>query len=287
MTNERVTPAAGRRVNGGAIVSHGLLIAICLLLMTPLYWLVVTALRPTSELADFPPHLWPDHVAFHNFVDAFSQIPFLLYMKNSAFLALVNVFGSTLSATVVAYGFSKIQWAGRNAFFGILIVTMFLPGVVTMVPTYIIYHDLGWIGTYLPLTVPAFFAGAFNVFLLRQFYRTIPESLSESARIDGASEWRILWQIIVPLSTPAIMAVVIFTFIGNWDDFTGPLIYLQNQAMFTMPIGLFDFIENKGGTLWNQLMAASLMFMVPMLLVFFFGQQAFLKGGIRTSGLKS
>jgi multiple sugar transport system permease protein len=266
-------------------VVYVVLIVVSLTMILPFYWMVVTSLRSDSAIFHFPPNFLLHHAHPINYVHATQQIPFFRYLLNSTMLGVFNVVGSTISCVIVGYGVAKVQWKGRNVVFAVMLSTLFLPGAVTLAPSYIIFHAVHWTGTYLPLIVPPFFATAFNIFLIRQFFRGIPDALIEAAKIDGASHWRILWRIVVPLSWPAIGAVSIFSFVASWDSFLTPLIYLVRSSMFTLPIGLDSFV-NTHGTLWNQLMAAGVMFMVPMLVIFFIGQKAFFGGGIRTSGIK-
>jgi len=276
---------SSREVRMTRLPIYILLIITCGVLLIPFYWMVVTSLRHTSALYHFPPSMLLHHVDLSNYPKALQSIPFFAYLRNSVIISGANVLGALVSSPIVAYAFAKLQWRGRGPIFAVVLATLFLPDTVTLAPTFIIMHDLGWVGTYLPLIVPAFFSTAFNVFLLRQFFRGIPNSLSEAARIDGANHWTILWRILVPLSVPALAAIAIFTFIGTWDSFLVPLIYLTNPSMYTLSIGLYAFVTDRG-TLWNQLMAAGIMFMVPMLIVFFFGQKAFMEGGIRTTGIR-
>lgn len=210
---------------------------------------------------------------------------FPTYLKNTLFLCFMTVVGTVLSSAVAAYGFARIPWRGRNAVFVVALATMMVPFPVVMVPIYCMFRWLGWIGTMRPLWVGSFMAGAFNVFLLRQFFMTIPKDLSDAARIDGCSEWRIFWQIILPLSRPALMVVGLFQFMGTWNDFLGPLIYLTNQQDFTLALGLQFFQSQHGGTEWHYLMAASTLVGLPIILLFFLTQKTFIEG-ISMTGIK-
>jgi len=229
---------------------------------------------------------------WQNFIDAMNKasrpgtgVNFLTYIKNSLVISLLTVLGTLLSCTPVAYGFSKIPWPGRSKVFVLLLSTMMLPFQVTMIPLYIFFTSrLHWGDTILPLVVPAFFANPFFIFLLTQFFRTIPAELSDSARVDGASEFQIFTRIILPLSTPVLATVVVFTFLGTWNDFTGPLLYLTNPQHFTLAIGLQDF-QGQHSVAWNLLMAASVLFTIPIIIAFFFAQRTFIQG-VKTTGLK-
>jgi multiple sugar transport system permease protein len=220
---------------------------------------------------------------FGKAIEAMKMFP--TYLKNTLILCVLTVIGTVCSSTLVAYGFSRIEWPGRDKVFLVVMATMMIPFPVLMVPLFSMFRGLGWIGTLKPLWVPAFFAAAFNVFLLRQFFRTIPKGLSESAKIDGCSELRIFWQIILPLARPAITVVALFQFMTTWNDFLGPLIYLTDQEDFTLALGLQFFQSKNGGTQWHYLMAASTLVVLPVIALFFLAQKTFIEG-ISMSGLK-
>jgi multiple sugar transport system permease protein len=211
-------------------------------------------------------------------------ITFLTYLSNTLLVALLSVIGTLCSSSLVAYGLSRIQWKGRTALFNITLATMMVPFPVLMVPLYGVFRSLGWIGTLLPLWVPTFFGGAFNIFLLRQFFLTIPSELSDAARIDGCSEFGIFWRVILPLARPALSVVALFTFLYSWNDFLGPLIFLTEPQTFTMALGLQQYRSQFGGSEWHLLMAASALLVVPILTLFFFAQKTFIQG-ISTTGM--
>jgi multiple sugar transport system permease protein len=216
--------------------------------------------------------------------DRTKTVTFLTYLSNTLIVALLSVIGTLVSSSLVAYGLSRIQWRGRTTLFNITLATMMVPFPVLMVPLYGVFRSLGWIGTLLPLWVPAFFGGAFNIFLLRQFFLTIPAELSDAARIDGCSEFGIFWRVILPLSRPALSVVALFTFLGAWNDFLGPLIFLTEPQTFTMPLGLQQYRSQFGGSEWHLLMAASALLVMPVILLFFFAQKTFIQG-ISTTGM--
>ncbi len=207
------------------------------------------------------------------------------YLRNTLLLCLLNVIGAVFSSAIVAYGFSRITWRGRDQVFLLVLATMMIPFPVTMVPLYSLFRWMGWIGTLQPLWVGSFLAGAFNIFLLRQFFMTVPQDLSDAARIDGCSEFRVFWQIILPLSRPALAVVALFTFMGTWNDFLGPLIYLSDPHDFTLALGLQFFQSQHGGTEWHYLMAAGLLISLPIILLYFFAQRTFIEG-ISMTGVK-
>jgi len=274
------------------IVVQIALVALSAMFLFPFLWLISTALKPIDETMKEPPVWIPSHIMWGNFIDAVKYghetvgyYPFLVYARNTLVLCALVVSGTVASNAVVAYSFARLKWPGRDFVFSLTLATMMVPFPVLMVPTFGIFRSLDWIGTYRPLWVPAWFGSAFSIFLLRQFFRTIPMELSEAAKIDGCSEVRIFTDIIVPLARPALMVVALFTFMGSWNDFLGPLIYLVDQKTFTLSLGLSAYQTQHGGTPWNLLMAATLLVILPVIIVFFFAQKVFIQG-IATSGLK-
>jgi len=232
-----------------------------------------------------PPQWIPDPFQWGNYADAVKYVDFALYTRNSLFVCVLSVVGTVLSSALAAYGFSRIEWKGRDAFFLLTISTMMIPFPILMVPLYGVFRGLHWIGTLKPLWVPAFFGSAFNIFLLRQFFMGIPKDLSEAARIDGCSELRIWATVILPLAKPALAVVALFQFIYNWNDFLGPVLFLTRQEDYTLALGLQFFQSQNGGTQWHLLMAASTLTALPIFLLFFFAQKTFIRG-IAMSGLK-
>ncbi|MBN1452147.1 MAG: carbohydrate ABC transporter permease [Anaerolineales bacterium] len=229
---------------------------------------------------------------WQNFPDAMERgsrpgigASFWVYFKNSLVIAFFSIVGTLLSNTPVAYAFARLKFPGRDILFVIILATMMLPFQVTMIPIYLFFNDfLGWGNTFLPLIIPTFFANAYDVFLLRQFFRTIPEEMCDAARVDGASEWQIFTRIVLPLSVPVLATVTVFTFLWAWNDFTGPLLFLTSPKNFTMALGLQDF-QSQRTMVWNQLMAAATVFTVPIVIAFFFAQKTFIQG-IKLTGLK-
>lgn len=272
--------------------THVALVLLSLLFITPFLWMVTTALKPVTETMTSPPQWIPSRILWTNFPDAVlygreqvGYIPFLVYAVNTLIVTVLTVVGAVASNTIVAYSFARLKWPGRDAFFALTLATMMVPFPVTMVPTFALFKWLGWVGTFKPLWVPAYLGSAFAIFLLRQFFRTIPTDLSEAAKIDGASEIQIFTDVVLPLARPAVSVIALFAFMGAWNDFLGPLIYLTDQSTFTLSLGLQAYQTQHGGTPWNLLMAASLMVILPIVVVFFFAQKTFVQG-IATSGFK-
>lgn len=266
------------------IISYILLIVGAAIILIPFFWMLSTALKPGYQVFVFPPQWIPSPILWSNFTDAMTALPFALFFRNTMIIEVGVIIGTVLSCSIVAYGFARLNAPGKTVWFIILLSTMMLPGVVTMIPTYILYAKLGWVNTFLPLIVPAWFGSAFYIFLLRQFFMTIPNDYEEAARIDGANTWQILANVILPLSKPALATVAIFTFMGVWNDFMGPLIYLNRQDLYTLALGL-NFFRGQYNVQWNLLMAASLVLMLPMLVLFFSAQRIFIEG-ITLTGIK-
>ena len=257
--------------------------------MLPFFWAVSSAFKPISDLYVFPPLWFPSKWQPQNFVRVWQLVPFARWTLNSIKIAALNVLAEVLAAAAVAYGFSRYRFKGRDSLFVVLLSTMMIPIYVTIIPSFLLFKELKWLDTHLPLIVPPFFGGgAFNIFLLRQFFMTIPQDFDEAAYVDGASSWTIFWKIIVPLSKPAITTVAIFAFLGSWQNFLSPLIYLNTKMKFNLPIGLTWFnVEPvaSGEPREHLLMAASVMVTLPVVALFFAAQRYFISG-IVMSGLK-
>jgi multiple sugar transport system permease protein len=264
--------------------AHLVLIIASFFFMIPFIWMVSTSLKPLTQVFTFPPEWIPKPVKWSNYIDAMNYIPFFTYLKNTTIITLVSTIGAVLSCPIVAYSFAKLKWPGRNILFIITIGVMMIPGQVTMIPLFLLFEKLGLVGTSYPLIIPAFFGIPFYIFLLRQFFMGLPDSLREAAKIDGASEFRIYWQIMLPLAKPAVLAVGLFQFMASWTDFIGPLLYLTDSVQYTLSLGLQQFQSQKGSE-WGLMMAVSTMMTVPVVILFFFLQKTFIKG-ITFSGIK-
>ncbi|THF85476.1 carbohydrate ABC transporter permease [Deinococcus sp. KSM4-11] len=267
------------------VVAFALLCIISAAILFPALWMLSTSLKVDTQVYANPPVWIPNPLRWANFSEAWRLAPFARYALNTALYAAAVVFGTVLSSSLAAYGFAKLRFPGRNFLFSILLATMMIPGMVTLIPQYILFSKLHWVGGYLPLVVPSFFAGAFFTFLLRQFFLSIPEELSEAARVDGAGELWIWWRVIMPLSTPALATVAIFTFEGAWDSYVGPLLYLNDERLYTLQIGL-QFFRTATVVQWQYLMAAALMVMLPVVILFFVFQRHFVEGSSIAGGLK-
>ena len=247
------------------------------LILFPIAWMLSTALKSAPEIAMYPPKLLPEKPMFENFAIAWSKAPFTRYTINTLIIVFFTIIGNVLVNSFVAYGFAKIDFAGKKFLFNVILATMMIPGFVTLVPAYVIFSKLQWVNTYLPLIVPAFCGNAFHIFMMRQFYRTIPNELMEAARVDGAGHFYIWGRLMMPLVKPVLATVALISFKGAWSDFQGPLLYLSDRAKYTLQLGLQVF-KGQGFTEWNYLMAVSFLSMLPILLLFFCFQNYFIEG---------
>lgn len=263
-----------------------ILIGLSILFIAPVIWMFSSAIKDNLHVLDGQ---WiPNSARWGNFKQgwALNGADFNEYARNTLVVTISSVVGVTLSSSLVAYSFARLRWPGRDAIFILVLATMLLPGIVLFIPQFIIWSKLGFVDTYIPLVLPAWFGAPFYIFLLRQFFRTIPDELSDAAKVDGASEVRIWWQIVMPLARPALTAVAIFSFTGSWEDFFNPLIYLNTRSKFTLQLGLDVFSNNYGGfPQYNLLMAVGLIIMLPVIIFYFIGQRYFIEG-VTLTGLK-
>ena len=279
----RLTQRQRRRL--GQLIVHILLLSGLVIMFIPLAWTISTSLKSPAEVFIFPPKWIPSRIIWQNYVEAVTAIPFFLYLYNTAFITALSIVGKVISVTLVAFAFARLRWWGRDFMFLVMLSTMMLPPHVTLIPQFVLFKELNWINTYLPLIVPDFFGGPWLTFLVRQFFLTLPRDLDDAARIDGCSSWAVYWRIILPQAMPAIVIVVIFVFNHTWNEFLLPLIYLHSQDKFTLALGLRLF-QGEASTSWNLLMAASLLTMLPVLVLFFSAQRYFMQGIVFT-GVKS
>lgn len=270
----------------GTLISHLVLITVSILFMFPFYWMVITSLKENTQVFTYPVEWWPDPILWENYPNAinYRNFPFFLYLGNSTYFALTVMVGTVLSCAAVGYGFARLRFPGRNFLFMLTVATLMIPGIVTFIPTFILFKNLGMMGTYAPLIAPAFFGNAFFIFMMRQFFQGLPVELVDAARVDGAGEWRIFWQIMLPLVRPALLVMAVFTFLWTWHDFFGPLVYLSDQSQYPLSLGLFAFRAQRT-TEWSLMMAASTLVTLPLIVIFFFAQRYFLDG-IRMTGIK-
>jgi multiple sugar transport system permease protein len=283
----RPTPRSTR------VLAHVGLMLACLIATVPMLWMLGTSFKSADNAMAYPPQVLPRPFVPGNYWEVLSnrQTNFLLWTRNTLIVAALAVTGTTISSAIVAYGFAKIPFRGRGTLFSIMLATMMIPFPVVMVPLFRIFRWLGdntgmeWLGTFKPLWVPAWFGSAFSIFLLRQFFMTIPQELSEAARIDGCSELGIFLRVVLPLARPALAVIALFSFLAVWNDFLAPLVFLHRAEQFTLGLGLQSYQSQNGGTPWHLLMAASVLVVLPVLLLFFLAQKTFIRG-IATTGIK-
>lgn len=265
---------------------YAVLIAGAVLILLPFAWTFSTSLKPPDQVFTFPPQWIPDPIRWANYPEALSIRPFGRWFLNTVLIVGLSTFGILASTSMVAFSFARLRWPGRDILFLVLLATMMLPGQVTLIPTFILFREFGWVNSYWPLILPPFLArNAFYVFLLRQFYMTIPLDLDDAARLDGANNFQIYWRIILPMSKPALAVAGIMFAQFKWKEFLGPLIYLNNPDLYTIALGLKSFIGRDGDTDWHLMMAANIVFMIPLIVVFFFLQKYFIQG-IVVTGVK-
>lgn len=260
--------------------------------LMPLLWMISTSLKSDKQIYSTGgtgtepltlSSMIPSPPYWQNYPDSLETMPFFVYLRNTLLLCAVIVVGSVVSSAIVSYGFARIKFKGSGFFFALMLSTMALPGQVTMIPIFSMFRSFGWYGTYLPLTVPAFCGAPFYIFLLTQFFKTLPMEFAESAKVDGANDWTIFVRLILPLSKPALATCALFAFLGAWNDFLGPLLYVSNPSKYTLAYGLQQFLSNYYVN-WPQLMAAATMFTVPIVILFFFAQKTFIQGISTTGG---
>lgn len=265
-------------------VVHVLLLLIVAASILPLIYMVSTSLKPDGTEYEFPIRWIPERFAWENYVIAFTAVPTLTFLKNTALISAVSLVGELITASLVAYGFARLRFPGRDFLFTLMLATLMLPYFVTLIPLFVLYRNLDWIDTFYPLTVPAFLGGSpLFIFLLRQYYMTLPIELDEVSRIDGAGYFRTWWSVLLPLTTPALATVAILSLVHHWNDFTGPLVFLNSQENFTLSLGTRLF-RDQYRVHFNQTMAYSTMMTLPIILVFFIFQKHFVKG-IAMTGL--
>lgn len=282
----RAAKRAERLTALGKAVLWLLLVVGAIAFMMPLYIMLAMSLKTSGEVAATTAYSWPKEVTWENFriVLTNPNAPFVLFFRNTVVIATLSTLGTLLSSSLVAYAFARLKFRGRDRLFVLLLSTMMLPGIVTMIPTYVLYKYLHWVDTFNPMIVPAFFGGgAFNIFLLRQFFMGIPRELDEAAILDGANQSVIFWRIIIPNSGAALATVGIFAFIYNWRDFMGPLLYLNDPEKQTLELGLRTY-QSLNQEKWELLMAGSVLVMIPLLVLFLVGQRYFVKGIVMTGG---
>lgn len=262
------------------------LVVIGLISLVPFLWLVRSSFMDSYEIFEFPPKWLSDQLLFSNYADVFQVLDLKTYLVNTFLIIIPCIIGNVFTSCLCGYAFGRLNFKYKNMWFAMVIATMMLPGAVTLIPTFMMWNKLGFVNSFVPLIAPAFFGGGgFNVFLMRQFFAGIPKELDEAAILDGATHWQIFYKIMLPLVKPAMMVVGFFTFMNTWNDFFGPLIYLNDPSKQTLALGLLQ-LKGQFSSQWNIMMAASTLMTIPALVLFFFGQKYFIQGISLTSGSK-
>ena len=273
-----------KKIKRARCIAYILLILISIAMLFPFFWMVRSAFMTNREIMTTPIQWLPSHYDLENFKKAFERAPFGKYFINSAIIVLINMVGCILSSSIIAFGFSRLRFPGRKLWFALLLSTMMIPQTVLMIPQFLIWQSVGAYNTFIPLTVPCFFGNAFNVFLVRQFYAGIPKEYDEAALVDGANYFTIYSKILVPMAKPVLCSVGVFTFMSTWNDFMGPLLYLDKENLKTVSLALQNFMGQHNSE-WNLMMALSTVITLPMIVVYFMAQRYFIEG-ITFSGLK-
>jgi multiple sugar transport system permease protein len=284
----RLKPAGRRpaRFWLGKGIRHGLLILVSLIFVVPFYWMLITSVKTQTTVFTIPIQWFPSSLHLENYLTVanYPTFPFLRFMWNSIYYSSMVTLGTVLSCAAVGYGFARLRFPGRDLLFTITVATLMIPFIVTLIPTFVIFKTLGWIGGYAPLIVPSFFGSGFFIFMMRQFFLGLPKELDDAARVDGAGEFRIFWQIMLPLVQPALLVMAIFTFTWTWQEFFQPLVYLQDASKFPLSLGLFTFRARRN-TDWHLMMAGATLTTLPLVIIFFVAQRYFLEG-IKLTGIK-
>ncbi|TFE22808.1 carbohydrate ABC transporter permease [Cohnella luojiensis] len=289
MCTTRTRTKEGNRMPLSVFLRYTLQVLGSITMIYPVLWMLTIALKPNDEVFKIPPEFLPSDFLWSNFIDATTKISFWPIFLNTSIITVAATIGAVVSSILIGYGISRINFPGRNFFFYIFLGSQMLPGMVSLVPTFVLFKSIGWYNTWYPLIVPAFLGNPFFIFLARQFFRGIPKSYDEAAKIDGAGHWKILWKVIVPMCMPMVVTMVIFQFRGSWNDYLGPLIYLGDKEMWTLSLAIKGYMGGmEYGSSWNLFMAADLIYMMPMLLLFFFAQKYFMQGlgSLNSAGIK-
>ena len=266
----------------GRIIAYILLVAGSIVFMIPFVWLLSSSFKGNMEIFEQPVHWIPKTFRWSNYKEAITSVPFFTFLGNTLKITILGIVGNVFMSALTAFAFARLRARGSGILFGLLLATMMLPGQVTMIPTFVMFSEIGWSNTHLPLIIPAFFGGsAYHIFLMRQFFSGIPKSLDDAARIDGVTNFGLFWRIILPSSVPVLLTVAVFTFTSRWNDFMGPLIYLNSMDKYTLSLGL-NLFKNQYTNQWNLTMAYNVLTILPVVIIFFIAQKYFIQGIVIT-----
>ncbi|WP_438317545.1 carbohydrate ABC transporter permease [Candidatus Caldatribacterium sp. SIUC1] len=274
-----------RRKRYTSMHQYLLMVVVALVMFFPILWIILSSFKPMIEFSVFPPRILPSRLYWQNYAEVFANSKLLVYLRNTLILIVGNTVGTLLSSSMVAYPLARMRFKGREVIFSLILMTMMVPGYVTIIPQYVLFKQLGWLDTFLPIIVPAFFAYPYNVFLFRQFYRTIPRELDEAAKIDGCSEWGVFLRIIAPISRPIFITIGTLSSIFWWNEFFIPMVFLNSEDLKPLSVGIYSFSRTTFVVRWDLIMAmATIMLLLPMAL--FLLARQYITEGIKTTGFK-
>lgn len=274
-----------RRRRLGSAFQYALMSIVAIVMFFPILWIILSSFKPMIEFSTFPPRILPSRFFWQNYAEVFASSKLLVYLRNTLILIVGNTVGTLLSSSIVAYPLARMRFRGREVIFSLILMTMMVPSYVTIIPQYILFKELGWLDTFLPIIVPAFFAYPYNVFLFRQFYRTIPRELDEAAKIDGCSEWGVFLRVIAPLSKPVFITIGILSSIFWWNEFFIPMVFINSEDLKPLSVGIYSFSRTTFVVRWDLIMAMATVMLIPPMTLFLVARQ-YITEGIKTTGLK-
>lgn len=274
-----------RKLRVGSMLQYTLMVVVAIVMFFPILWIIMSSFKPMIEFSVFPPRILPSRFSWQNYSEVFANSKLLIYLRNTLILIIGNTVGTLLSSSIVAYPLARMYFKGREIIFSLILMTMMVPSYVTIIPQYILFKELGWLDTFLPIIVPAFFAYPYNVFLFRQFYRTIPKELDEAARMDGCSEWGVFLRIIAPLSKPVFITIGILSSIFWWNEFFVPMVFINSEDLKPLSVGIYSFSRTTFVVQWDLIMAMATVMLIPPMALFLVARR-YITEGIKTTGLK-
>ncbi len=274
-----------RKLRVGSMLQYTLMVVVAIVMFFPILWIIMSSFKPMIEFSVFPPRILPSRFSWQNYAEVFANSKLLIYLRNTLILIIGNTVGTLLSSSIVAYPLARMYFKGREIIFSLILMTMMVPSYVTIIPQYILFKELGWLDTFLPIIVPAFFAYPYNVFLFRQFYRTIPKELDEAARMDGCSEWGVFLRIIAPLSKPVFITIGILSSIFWWNEFFVPMVFINSEDLKPLSVGIYSFSRTTFVVRWDLIMAMATVMLIPPMALFLVARR-YITEGIKTTGLK-
>ncbi len=267
------------------IVIYALMVIVAIIMFFPILWIIFSSFKPLIEFSSYPPRLLPKAFSLKNYFEIFSNTKLPIYLRNTLILMIGNTVGTLLSSSMVAYPLARMEFKGKSLMFALIVATMMIPSYVTIVPQYILFRYLGWLDSFLPIVVPAFFAYPYNVFLFRQFYRTIPRELDEAAKIDGCNEWQIFWKIIAPISKPIFITIGVLSSIYWWNEFFVPMVFINSEDLKPLSVGIYSFSRTTFIVRWDLIMAMATIMIIPPMIMFLLARE-YITAGIKTTGLR-